>query len=167
MASGSAERGFTYLALLLAVAVIGIGLASAGQSWSIAAQREREAELLFIGGEMRRAIGAYYLASPGAQRYPRRLEDLLADERFPSVRRHLRRLYRDPMSGRRDWVLIEAPGGGVMGVHSRSPARPYQTAGFAEANRDFEGKSRYADWKFVFQPAPLTGSPAPSTSPAR
>jgi type II secretory pathway pseudopilin PulG len=153
MASGRREAGFTYLALLLAMAVLGIGLAAAGQSWSSAAQREREAELLFIGDAYRRAIRAYYLASPGAQRYPQRLEALLADERFPSVRRHLRRLYRDPMTGRPDWVLIEAPGGGVMGVHSRSPERPFKTAGFAEANRDLEGKARYADWKFFYRPA--------------
>jgi type II secretory pathway pseudopilin PulG len=167
MASGSAERGFTYLALLLAVAVIGIGLAAAGQSWSSAAQREKEAELLFIGGEFRRAIRAYYFASPGAQRYPRSLEALLKDERFPFPRRHLRRLYRDPMTGSRNWVLIEAPGGGIMGVRSRSQENALKTANFAEANRDLEGKARYSDWKFVFQPAPITGSPAPRTSAPR
>jgi type II secretory pathway pseudopilin PulG len=161
MASGRGQSGFTYLALLLAVAVIGIGLAAAGQSWSTAAQREREAELLFIGGEFRDAVRAYYFASPGAQRYPRRLEQLLEDERFPSARRHLRRVYRDPMTGKRDWVLIEAPGGGIMGVHSRSREGALKTANFSDANRDLEGKASYADWKFVFQPAPVTASPAP------
>lgn len=164
MATGSAERGFTYAAMLLAVAIVGIGLSAAGQSWSTAAQREREAELLFVGGEFRRAIRSYVLASPGAQRYPRRLEDLIADDRFPSARRHLRRIYRDPMTGKREWGLVQAPGGGVMGVHSLSEAAALKTAGFAEADRDLEGKARYADWKFVFQPAPVTGSPAPRTS---
>jgi type II secretory pathway pseudopilin PulG len=167
MASGRRQGGFTYAALLLAVAVIGIGLATAGQSWSTAAQREREAELLFIGGEFRDAIRAYYFASPGAQRYPRRLDELLEDERFPSVRRHLRRVYRDPMTGKRDWVLIEAPGGGIMGVHSRSRGGALKTANFSDANRDLEGKASYADWKFVFQPAPVTESPAPRTSAPR
>jgi type II secretory pathway pseudopilin PulG len=167
MASGRRQGGFTYAALLLAVAVIGIGLATAGQSWSTAAQREREAELLFIGGEFRDAVRAYYFASPGAQRYPRRLEQLLEDERFPSVRRHLRRVYRDPMTGKRDWVLIEAPGGGIMGVHSRSRGGALKTANFSDANRDLEGKASYADWKFVFQPAPVTESPAPRTSAPR
>lgn len=167
MASGRREAGFTYAALLLAVAVVGIGLAAAGQSWSTAAQREREAELLFAGGEFRDAIRSYYFASPGAQRYPRRLEQLLEDERFPFPRRHLRRLYRDPMTGKRDWVLIDAPGGGIMGVHSRSQDNALKTANFAEANRDLEGKVHYADWKFVFQPGPVTGSPAPRTSRAR
>lgn len=167
MATGSAERGFTYLALLLAVAVIGIGLAAAGQSWSTAAQREKEAELLFIGGEFRRAIRSYYFASPGAPRYPRRLEELLKDDRFLFTRRHLRRMYRDPMTGSRDWALIEAPGGGVMGVHSRSQENALKTANFAEANRDLEGKARYAEWKFFFRPEPVTGNPAQRTSPPR
>ena len=167
MASGSREAGFTYLAMLLAVAVIGIGLAAAGQSWSTAAQREKEAELLFAGGEFRRAIRSYYFASPGAPRYPRQLQDLLRDDRFPSVRRHLRRLYRDPMTGGREWGLVEAPEGGLMGVHSRSAASALKTANFTEANRDLEGRTRYADWKFVFRPAPVTATPAPRTSAPR
>lgn len=154
MATGSAERGFTYLAMLLAVAVVGIGLSAAGQTWSTAAQGEREVELLFAGDQFRRAIRSYVLASPGAQRYPRRLEDLLADDRFPSARRHLRRIYRDPMTGRRDWVLVEAPGGGIMGVHSRSDSTPFKTAGFREEDRALEGAARYSDWKFVYEPQP-------------
>jgi hypothetical protein len=43
------ETGFAYLVLLGFVAVAGIGLAALAQVWSTAAQREREAELLFIG----------------------------------------------------------------------------------------------------------------------
>lgn len=169
MASGRREAGFTYLALLLAVAVIGIGLAAAGQSWSTAAKREKEQELLFAGGEFRRAIRSYVLASPGAQRYPRQLEELLEDKRFPSVRRHLRRLYRDPMTGNRDWGLVEAPGGGILGVYSKSEENALKTANFGEADRDLEGKTRYADWKFVFQPAApgVTASRAPGTSRTR
>lgn len=154
MATGSAERGFTYAAMLLAVAIVGIGLAAAGQSWSTVAQREREAELLFIGGEYRRAIRSYVLASPGAQRYPRRLQDLLADDRFPSTRRHLRRIYRDPVTGGREWGLVDAPGGGIMGVHSVSEATPFKTSAFREEDRALEGAARYSDWKFVYEPQP-------------
>jgi type II secretory pathway pseudopilin PulG len=167
MPSGSAERGFTYLALLLAVAVIGIGLAAVGQSWSTAAQRAKERELLFVGGEFRRAIRGYYLGSPGAQRYPRSLQELLEDKRFPFVRRHLRRMYRDPMTGGRDWGLVNAPEGGIMGVYSLSEAPALKTANFAEADRDLEGKARYSDWKFTFQPAPITASQAQRTSRTR
>jgi hypothetical protein len=65
----------------------------------------------------------------------------------------VRRLSREPLTGGPEWVLIEAPGGGVLGVPRRSPERPFKTAGFAEANRDLEGKARYADWKFFYRPA--------------
>jgi type II secretory pathway pseudopilin PulG len=153
--------GLVLIALLVFVFLASFAAMVAAESWTLALQREREAELLFIGGEFRDAIRAYYFASPGAQRYPRRLDELLEDERFPSVRRHLRRVYRDPMTGKRDWVLIEAPGGGIMGVHSRSREGALKTANFSDANRDLEGKASYADWKFVFQPAPVTASPAP------
>ena len=160
MPNGRAQRGFTYLALLLAVAVLGIGLAAVGELWSTVAQREKEAELLFAGGEFRRAIRSYYTTSPGAQRYPQRLEELLEDKRFPFVRRHLRRLYRDPMTGKRDWGLVQAPEGGIMGVHSLSQASPLKTANFAAADRDLEGKARYMEWQFVHRPAPAAQRPA-------
>lgn len=160
MPSGRAQRGFTYLALLLAVAVLGIGLAAVGELWSSVVQREKEAELLFAGGEFRRAIRSYYATSPGAQRYPQRLEELLEDKRFPFVRRHLRRLYRDPMTGKREWGLVQAPEGGIMGVHSLSQASALKTANFAAADRDLEGKARYAEWQFVYRPAPPAQRPA-------
>lgn len=158
MATGSAERGFSYAAMLLAVAIVGIGLAAAGQSWSTAAQRERERELLFIGGEFRRAIRSYVVASPGVQRYPRRLQDLLADERFPSTRRHLRRIYRDPLTGTREWGLVQAPGGAIMGVYSLSQATPFKTSGFRDQNRAFEGAHQFSDWKFLYEPQPAAQS---------
>lgn len=153
MPRGSRERGFTYLALLLAVAVMGIGLAAAGRSASTAAQREREAELLFAGRAYRAAIMSYYEGSPGAaKRYPERLEDLLEDRRFPFVRRHLRRLYRDPMTGSRRWGLVRAPEGGIMGVYSLSQQAVFKTAGFRFAERRLEGKARYSEWRFAYEP---------------
>jgi len=167
MPSGSREAGFTYLALLLAIALIGIGLAATGEVASTAAQREKERELLFAGGEFRRAIRAYTLASPGVQRYPQRLEDLLEDKRFPFTRRYLRRIYRDPMTGKRDWVPVEAPGGGIMGVHSRSKRGALKTANFTAADAALEGKARYDEWEFVYAPQPVTASPAPGTSRTR
>lgn len=158
MATGSAERGFTYAAMLLAVAIVGIGLASAGTLWSTAAQRDKEQELLFAGDQFRRAIRSYVVASPGVQRYPRRLEDLLADERFPSARRHLRRIYRDPLTGTREWGLVEAPGGAIMGVYSLSQATPFKTSGFRDEDRSFEGARRFSDWKFLYEPQPAARS---------
>ena len=155
MPSGKRERGFTYLTMLAAVAVAGIGLAATGELWSQSAQRDKEQDLLFAGGEYRRAIMLYYESTPGsAKTYPRRLEDLLRDERVPFTRRPLRKLYRDPVTGSRQWGIVESPEGGIMGVHSLSGASPIKTANFSAADKDFEGKSRYAEWKFVYAPDP-------------
>jgi len=154
------QRGFTYIGVLFIVLVIGIGLASVGMVWNTQMQREKERELLFAGGEFRRAIRAYTLASPGVQRYPQRLEDLLEDKRFPFTRRYLRRIYRDPMTGKRDWVPVEAPGGGIMGVHSRSEAPTLKRAHFAAADAALEGKARYSEWTFFYQPTAPTAPAA-------
>ncbi|MGH8632418.1 MAG: type II secretion system protein, partial [Burkholderiales bacterium] len=69
-------RGFTYIALLLFVAIMGVGLAGTGVLFHQQAQREKEKELLFTGGQYRKAIMLYYESTPGSQKmYPRRLED--------------------------------------------------------------------------------------------
>jgi type II secretory pathway pseudopilin PulG len=148
-----AQKGFTYLGVLLTVAATGAVLASAGELASHTSQREKEAELLFIGNEFRNAIGRYYEKSPGGdRRYPKRLEELLEDERHPVVQRYLRRLYRDPLSGKAEWGLVEAPEGGIMGVHSLSEALPIKTGNFARPDEPFAEATRYADWQFIYTP---------------
>jgi type II secretory pathway pseudopilin PulG len=122
------ETGFTYLGILIAMALFGVALAATGDVWRTAAQREREQELLFVGNQFRNAFSTYSGFTPaGKPRYPRALEDLVEDNRFPVTRRHLRRVYADPMTGKPDWVLLDAPGGGIAGVQSRSEAKPLKT----------------------------------------
>src|SRR5260221_247456 len=116
MSSGRRQGGFTYLAALLLIAVVGAGIAATAELWSHARQREKEAELLWIGNQFKQAIGLYYQRSPGAiKRYPEKLEDLLEDRRFVNVQRYLRKIYPDPMTGKPNWSPIPAPGGGIMG----------------------------------------------------
>jgi len=100
------SRGFTYIGLLIAVVLLGIGLALVGEVWNTAVKRDRERELLFVGDQFRQAIGRYYESSPGVKQYPRKLEDLLEDKRFPVMKRYLRRIYLDPMTGKADWGLV-------------------------------------------------------------
>lgn len=148
------QTGFTYLAILFVVAAAGIALARTGLDWSRAAQREKEAELLFIGNEYRKAIALYYERTPGAvKKYPAKLEDLLSDTRYVTLQRHLRKLYRDPMTKEANWGLVMAPEGGIMGVHSLSTEASIKKSGFAYADLAFEGKGRYADWVFSYVPA--------------
>ncbi len=151
--------GFTYLVILLAVALFGIALAATGTVWTTAVQRDREAELIFVGGEIRKAIESYYRQSPGVAQYPRELEELIEDRRFPFEQRHLRRIYVDPMTGRLDWVLIRNEGGALIGVRSSSDATPIKRANFDAAESAFEGAECYCDWKFVFTPTLVARTP--------
>ena len=148
------QRGFTYIALLLAVAVHGAVLAAAASVWHTAQKRERERELLFIGDQFRSAIRAYATTGPGTTgQLPRTLDDLLLDPRFPGARRHLRKLYVDPMTWKAEWGLVRTPDGhGILGVYSLSPGTPLKTANFRPADRALEGAASYSDWKFVYKP---------------
>jgi hypothetical protein len=113
------QSGFTYLMALFLVAVTGASTASIAQAWSQARQREKEAELIWIGNQFKTAIGVYYQRSPGTtKRYPSKLDDLLEDRRFLTTQRYLRRVYADPLTGKSEWELVAAPSGGVMGVRS-------------------------------------------------
>jgi len=140
------EQGFTYLAALFAVAILGGGLALVGEVWETSAKREKEAELLFAGDQYRKAIERYFLS--GQRQYPRSLEDLLKDSRRPGTVRYLRRLYPDPLTGK-EWGLVKAPDGGILGVHSLSQERPLKVAGFRARDAAFEGAQKYSEWKFV------------------
>jgi type II secretory pathway pseudopilin PulG len=161
--------GFTYMTILFIVAIMGVGLALVGEVWHTAATREKEAELLFVGNQYRRAIERYYLSGP--KQYPRALEDLLRDQRKPGIERHLRRLYHDPLTGKAEWGLVKGPDGGVMGVHSLATGKPLKTTGFRVRDRELEGAATYADWKFLYSPAaqqaPLQkpGAPLPQNPP--
>jgi len=159
------QRGFTYLTALFVVAVLAAGLALAGTWWEQIAQREREAELLFIGHQYRRAIGLYYDSTPGStKRYPQSLEDLLKDPRQPATQRYLRKLYRDPLGGK-EWGVVKGSDGGVAGVFSLSEEKPIKVAGFRVRDAAFEGAQKYADWKFMHAPTAQPGA-KPAAAPA-
>jgi len=144
------ESGLTYLVVLFFVAASSAMLAATAIIWSHERQRQKEEELIWIGNQFREAIGLYYQRTPGAvKRYPEKLEDLLEDKRYLTVARYLRQIYRDPMTGKAQWDLVPAPGGGIIGVRSTSTATPI---------RILETAGSYNDWTFTYQP------PAPATS---
>jgi len=145
------SRGFTYIGLLIAVVLLGIGLALVGEVWNTAVKRERERELLFVGDQYRQAIGRYYESSPGVKQYPRQLEDLLEDKRFPVVKRYLRRIYLDPMTGKADWGLV-MQGDQILGVYSLSKDTPIKVANFPLVDSFFADSSSYSDWRFIYAP---------------
>ena len=147
--------GFTYIGVLMLVAISGIGLAGVGIVWHQDAQREREKELLFIGEEYRKAIGSYYENSPEAtKQYPKTLDDLILDNRFPVTKRHLRKLYADPFARENAWGLVMQQGK-IIGVYSLSKQQPIKTFGFQPQYENFSSASEHSDWKFIYSAGTL------------
>lgn len=151
------QLGATYLGLLLFIAISGLALAATLEIWHTTLQRDKEAELLVIGNEFRNALNAYYEAKPAnvigqpvrSGQRPKRLEDLLTDNRFTVPQRWLRKLYVDPMTGRPEWGVVTLPDGQITGVHSLSDETPLKQAGFKNNDADFNDKTRYAEWVFA------------------
>jgi len=151
--------GFTYLTVLFIVAILAGGLALTGEVWHTTTLREKEAELLYVGNQYRKAIERYYLNGP--RQFPRALADLLKDPRKPVTERYLRQIYPDPITGKSEWGLVKGPDGGIAGVHSLSEEAPLKRANFDRLNLDFVGKAKYSEWTFVYGPA---AAPAPGAS---
>jgi type II secretory pathway pseudopilin PulG len=145
--------GFILIGLLLLIMMSGIALAQAGVKWRDAVQREREQELIRVGEAYRLAIGRYYNQSPSViKEYPPNLEALLSDNRFPTPRKHIRKLYTDPITQRDGWGVVEAPSGGIMGIYSLSDKPPFKTAGFRPHLRHLNNKKYYGEWYFAYIP---------------
>jgi type II secretory pathway pseudopilin PulG len=160
-------EGFTYMGLLFLIAMMGLALTVVSELWQTAQQRDKEEQLLFAGDQIRRAIGRYFASNGG---YPHQLEDLLKDPAFPGVRRFLRRIYRDPITGSAEWGLVKLPGDAISGVYSLSEQEPIKKAGFSLADQDFEGKAKYSEWVFVprvgLRSRPGAGTAAPGAPAA-
>jgi type II secretory pathway pseudopilin PulG len=165
--------GFAYLWLLMVVALLGLGSAAAIEVQQTLSQRDRERELLAIGAQYRQALTSYVEAQPAAPstqpqpsasvsasatftalagpqnltRYPASLEDLLKDERFPGIKRHLRKVFVDPMTGKAEWGYVRV-GGRLVGVHSLSEEPPLKQQGFESFETAFNGALSYSQWIF-------------------
>lgn len=145
------EGGFSYLWVLLLVAFLGLGQTVAVTIYTTAAQRDREKELLSIGRQFRTAISRYYETqlSAGKREYPATLDDLLRDNRVPGIKRHLRQVFIDPMTGKAEWGLIKM-GERIVGVHSLSENLPIKQNGFEAEDLNLRGKQKYSEWAFVY-----------------
>jgi type II secretory pathway pseudopilin PulG len=133
--------------LVMAASVCLVGAIMGSFLYNRAVRVEKENELIFRGLAYKEAIKSYYRASTGRKTYPERLEDLLDDPRFPN-KKHIRKIYSDPITGK-DWQLIMGSGGGIVGVASKSKMKPLKQKGFPTAMKDFEQALHYSDWQFV------------------
>ena len=146
-------RGFSLLAIMFVVAAIGIGAGAAMESWRTSMQREREAELIHVGREFREAIRGYF---ESGRQYPESLESLVKDPRSQLVRRYLRRIYPDPVTGKSEWGLVVL-NEKIVGVASLSEAAPLKVDGFDPTEASFKDKERYSQWRFT-HPADLAAT---------
>ncbi|MGD1324230.1 MULTISPECIES: type II secretion system protein [Pandoraea] len=145
------HRGSVYFGMIVAVTIVGVLLMQTSTLWSAQRRREREADLLAKGDEIRRAIARYHASGPAPGRYPRSLDDLVVDTRLARPAHHLRRAYADPMTGA-GWNIVRAPDGGIRGVFSGAKGTPLRQTGFDEADKTFAGQDSYAGWVFLYTP---------------
>lgn len=149
--SGRRQAGFTYLGMIIFVFIIGMVGAATLKVGSLLQRAQAETELLEIGAQFSAALRSYAEATPrGQPPQPLSLQELLRDPRFPNPRRHLRKIFVDPVSGQAEWGLVRAGDGGrILGVHSLSQAQPLKLAKFDDRFPNFENKQHLADWKFM------------------
>jgi len=149
-------KGFTLLVLLFLIAGFGVAMAALGTLWHTHVQREKEAELLFIGDQYRQALESYRASrKTGEPTAPKTLAALLEDHRDTGLKRHLRKLYRDPITGSESWGLLRDEQGGVTGIYSLSERKPFKSANFPARYEAFNGADSYRLWVFQAAPAPI------------
>jgi type II secretory pathway pseudopilin PulG len=126
--------------LLLTILVMGVASAGVAQLWQTQVKREKEEELLFRLNQFRRAIAQFRAER---NRLPRELKDLLEDRTQLQTRRYLRRIYKDPITGKDDWQLmlvVDRAGivSGISDLKSRAEGKPLKSI--------LGKKDTYQDW---------------------
>lgn len=158
------NRGFAYLALLVSIVIIGISASAATRYWSNISLREKEKELLFRGDQYRTAIELYYKANSAL---PPNIDSLLKDPKT-TTKRYLRQKYKDPISNEDFTEMRDATTNRIIGIHSPSEKEPLKQANFPEQDKDFEGKTKYSEWEFVYKLPPAQPGVQPgSVQPGR
>lgn len=157
----SSQSGFTYLSLMIVLAIIGLVTATTIKLGSVLQRSKAEQELLMIGVAFSDALQSYAEATPAGQStMPATLADLLRDPRFPTHKRHLRKIFVDPVTGRTEWGIVYAGDRtGVVAIYSLSNARPVKISNFPQRFAGFSGALKISDWKF--SASSMTGSGAP------
>jgi type II secretory pathway pseudopilin PulG len=146
------QQGFSYVVVMFVVAVLSIMSVRALEVSLMTERRDKERQLLWVGKAYADAIKRYYLGSPGtSQVLPANVKDLLLDQRANSIRRPLRQLYRDPITGSTEWGYLYKDDK-LIGVYSLSTLRPLKRDGFLPEQAGFKDAPTYQNWRFVYDP---------------
>ncbi|MCL1824901.1 MAG: type II secretion system GspH family protein [Betaproteobacteria bacterium] len=147
----SNQGGFSYIWTLLLIAGLSISTVLSAEISATAARRDKEKELLAIGRQFRTALARYLASSPNGKQpeYPESLEQLLRDDRLPGIRRHLRKIFIDPITDKAEWGVIRI-NGRIVGIHSLSEQTPIKQDGFEPDSALFRGKQHYKEWVFTY-----------------
>ena len=149
MASGRRHAGgFAYVLVLVVLAIVALVATAAISLGATLARRSAEAQLLAVGGEIQSALASYREAGGAQGLGPKSLRDLLKDERFPAIRRHLRKIYADPMTGRVEWGVLKTADGSIVAVYSAAEGQPIKQTNFGPDRSHFEHASSYNKWTF-------------------
>lgn len=157
-------RGMALLAVMIVLVASTVAATMSIHLLKVQRQREQERELLRLGQRFSDALAAYAAATPGGGReLPRTLNDLLEDPRYPTARRHLRRIEADPLTHRFEWGVVRN-NDRIEGIYSLSERQPFKRANFPENLASFSNARRYSDWKFTVAAASAApAAPAPPT----
>jgi type II secretory pathway pseudopilin PulG len=175
--------GYAMAALLVAMTIMAIFMSMALPAWRTAAQREKEAELIFRGQQYARAIALFQRKY--ANTFPPNLNVLL-DGHF------LRKKYKDPMTQDGEFQLVYANqqasaqpnaggivptqgqpaprtttvGGGTSSIGAQGGIIGVASKSTATSLRVYNGHDKYNEWVFVAQQASgRVGAPNASQTP--
>ncbi|XLZ72491.1 type II secretion system protein [Massilia sp. SR12] len=153
------QGGFTYASVIILVMVIGLVGAASLRLGTTLQRALAEQALLDIGIEYSNALASYAAATPDGQpNYPNSFQELLKDPRSTRLKRHLRRVYVDPMTGKAEWGIVKAnENGGILAIYSLSKATPIKISNFPPRFAAFDGKSSLGEWKFSGEGVQVAG----------
>ena len=151
------QRGFVMAMLLALITIMGILLMKGIPAISTEVRREQEAELIFRGESIAKAI-RIFAAKSG--RYPNALTEL------ETVRpRIIRKVYKDPMTESGEWDLIYAVQPGVTGDTRSLPIVGVKSKSQKDSFKIYNNKTIYSDWAFSAT-SNLLGLPAGVPGPS-
>jgi type II secretory pathway pseudopilin PulG len=152
-----AARGYVLLTLLLFIALLTIVAAVAAPSIAFRIKRDREEELVHRGVQYSRAIRNF---SKKNGRYPARLEEL----QDASGVRFIRKLYKDPITGRNFKLLhmADLPSqGGIPNLNSSNSQASENAETESSGNADATGNAAPGQASDSASPSSAAGTSQP------